>query len=72
MTKLYRLTEHGEGVINQMDGLIEEVTIDYKAAKNAFWAHAADLLKPTVSSSGIDRAVDLAVDVALRVTEVSV
>lgn len=25
---LYRLTEHGEGVIDQMDGLIEEVTID--------------------------------------------
>lgn len=25
---LYRLTEHGKGVIDQMDGLIEEVSID--------------------------------------------
>ena len=29
-------------------------------AVNTFWAHAADLLKPTVSSSGIDRAIELA------------
>ena len=34
---LYRLTEHGEGVIDQMDGLIEEVTIDYEAAARRQW-----------------------------------
>ncbi len=38
---------------------------DKKAAVNAFWAHAADLLRPTVSSTGIDRAVEHAVDAAL-------
>ena len=42
--------------------------LDRHAAKTAFWAHAADLLKPTVSSTGIDRAVDLALDAALGVT----
>ena len=42
---------------------------DKKAAVNAFWAHAADLLRPTVSSTGIDRAVEHAVDAALGVTE---
>ena len=31
-TELYRLTKYGKGVIPQLDGLIEEVTIDYEVA----------------------------------------
>ena len=34
---------------------------DIEAGVNAFWSHAADLLKPTIESSGIDRAVGLAI-----------
>ena len=40
-------------------------TIDVEVAVNTFWAHASDLLKPTVASSGIDRAIELAVTAAL-------
>ncbi len=38
---------------------------DYEAAENAFWAHSTDLLKPTVSNTGIDRGIRIAVDAAI-------
>ena len=45
--------------------LVDREAIDVEVAVNTFWAHASDLLKPTVASSGIDRAIELAVAAAL-------
>lgn len=39
---LYRLTEHGEGVIPQMEGLIEEMTINYEAGAKARYKEYAE------------------------------
>ena len=63
MTKLYRLTEHGEGVINQMDGLIEEVTIDYEAAAKVLMQ-----IRPALPID-VTFPIKRIVDAALGVTE---
>ncbi len=56
-------------VLVLLDAARKVANPDYEAAINTFWAHATDLLAPTVYSTGIDRAVELAVKTALGITE---
>ncbi len=42
---------------------------DYEAAIDRWWAEVGDLMKPTISSSAIDRAVENAIKTALGIRE---
>ena len=42
---------------------------DYEAAIDRWWAEVGDLMKPTISSGAIDRAVENAIKTALGIEE---